>query len=269
MRVVFWGFLLVAAMPSHAQPGLDRRAHVVTVSGKGRGAAFKLPQVELENPAVATLINRRLLRRIIAPNVDSPIDTTGTLSQQVRRAAALNCCFSGVHYTVLLNQDGLLSLELTLEYQGAYYYERTDHITFDLNTARILTLADVMADTPKSLAGRMHSAISQRMGEEIAQAAADYGDSATVNDLARRFAWDASSRKVVFARNAQEAGATEPNLTDFALTPHALLLFYRVRLPPGMLNFVPNETYTFPFGKLRPRGMVLRLVQPVMAAPKR
>ncbi|OGX86031.1 hypothetical protein BEN47_13735 [Hymenobacter lapidarius] len=215
---------MLVAMPGPAQPGPGLQAHVVTFSGKGRGATFKLPQVALENRAVAELINRRLLRRVIAPNVDSPIDTTGTPAQQIRQAAALDCCFSGVHYTVLLNQGALLSLELNLEYQGAYYYERTDHITFDLNTGRILTLADVVSDFPKALSGRLRGAISRRMAEEIAQAAADYGDSATVADLRQRFGWDARTRQVVFARDARQAGATEPDLNEFALSPQAVLL---------------------------------------------
>lgn len=269
MRLCVLGWLLLADMPCVAQTELGKQAHVRAVSGKGKAASFKLPQVELEDQAVAELINRQLLRRIIAPNVDSPIDTTGNLAQQVRRAAALKCCFSGVHYTVLLNQDALLSLELTLEYQGAYYYERTDHVTFDLNTGRILTLADVIADSPPAVAGRMRSAISQRLGEEIGKAAAEYGDSATVADLGHRYNWNAKTRNVVFAREGQEGGAPEPDLTEFALSPQAVLLYYRVWMPAGLLHFRPDEVYVFPYPSVRPRGPVLSLVKPTAAVPKR
>ncbi|WP_125932402.1 hypothetical protein [Hymenobacter glacialis] len=256
-------------MPGAAQPGPGLQAQVVALSGKGKGATFKLPQVALENRAVAELINRQLLRRIIAPNVDSPIDTMGTPAQQIRRAAALDCCFSGTNYTVLLNQGALLSLELTFEYHGTYYYERTDHITFDLNTGQVLALADVIADAPKTLSSRLRSAISRRISEELARATAEYGDSATVADLKQRFGWNAKTRQVVFARDARPAGAPEPSLTEFALSPHAVLLYYRVGLPPGLLNFTPNETYAFPWSGLRPRGPAQQLVPPVTAAPKR
>ena len=261
--------LLLAAVPSLAQPGPGLQAQVVALKGKGKGAAFRLPQVALENRVVAQLINRRLLRRIIAPNVDSPIDTTGSPAQQIRLAAALDCCFSGTHYTVLLNQGGLLSLEISLEYKGAYYYERTDHITFDLNTGRMLALADVVADSPKVLSGWLRSAISGRMTEEISQATADYGDSATVADLRQRFGWNAKTRQVVFAHGAQQDGATEPTLTEFALSPHALLLYYRVWLPPGLFHFTPIESYAFPLEELRLRGPAQQLVPPVEVAPKR
>ncbi len=268
MRVGLLSLLLLASMPGLAQPGPGLQARVSTLGGRGKGATFKLPQVALENQAVAELINRRLLRRIIAPNVDSPIDTTGNPAQQIRQAAALDCCFSGARYTVLLNQGGLFSLEITLEYKGAYYYERTDHITFDLNTGRILALSDVVADSPKVLSGRLRGAISGRMAEEISQATADYGDSATVAELWQRFGWNAKTRQVGFARGAQPGGATEPTLTEFALSPHAVLLYYRVVLPAGLLHFTPLETYAFPLAELRPRGLAQQLVPPVVGVPK-
>ena len=48
---------------------------------------------------------------------------------------------------------------------------------------------------------------------------------------------------------------------DFALTPKALLLFCNVSMPRIDSEFIPESQYTFPFGRIKPRGLLAELAK--------
>ncbi|WP_158022810.1 hypothetical protein, partial [Hymenobacter coccineus] len=60
-------------------------------------------------------------------------------------------------------------------------------------------------------------------------------------------------------------GAPGIAFDEFALTPRALLLFYRFELPHVVQNYEPADTYRFPYARVRPRGPLV----PLARAPKK
>ncbi|GAB3866924.1 hypothetical protein GCM10028824_08180 [Hymenobacter segetis] len=244
-------------------------ARVVTVTEGRQANRFKVPQVQLADSAVAGRINRRIVALVLSGETDSRL----SVRQQLRQAER-TCCFdaeggrgwqtvgqglTGCDYSVLLNQQGLLSIEYSQEFTGAYSWEQALHVTFDLRTGRQLALADLLADPPAQLTRRMHGAISRRFGETLA-GMGNEADSAVITTVAERFSWDWTAKRVRFqsdAGPAEEARASEPDLESFALTPHEVRLYYERMLPHVILNFEPDNTYHFPYARVQPRGLLV------------
>ncbi|MBX0289433.1 hypothetical protein K3G63_03240 [Hymenobacter sp. HSC-4F20] len=84
---------------------------------------------------------------------------------------------------MLLNQKYLLSLEFRQGYQG-FEQPDTNHLTFELRTGRLLTLADVVADSSAQLGRRLQAALSRRLRDNLADVAATYGDSTQLAHVA-------------------------------------------------------------------------------------
>ncbi|AMJ65888.1 hypothetical protein [Hymenobacter sp. PAMC 26628] len=288
MKRIFWGSVralcglgiwagsVLLGAPARAQAVAAGRAQVYAVTA----ADFKVPQVKLADAAVARRINRALLRLIVGANADG-IDLLATPQQQLRQAdresrydtdqkvlRRYGQGFVGADYNVLLNQNYLLSFAFHLEYMGAYPSQADQHATFDLRTGRGLRLVDVVADPPEQLQRRMQGAISRRVGEHLGQIAADPADKAEVADLAERFHWNAATRQVVFEMASRPEAAAAVGLNEFALTPRALLLFYRFELPHVIQNFEPDDTYRFPYARVHPRGPLVPLAD-AAGAPKK
>ena len=257
------GLLLAAGLASvpitgAAQEPAPGRAEMFAVLGAGKGAQFSLPQVRLADELAAARINRGIARAVMS-QADAPIDTTAVLARQLRQVAGQPCCLSGARFQTLLNQGNLLSLKLTLEFHGAYYYERPVYLVFDLSTGQRLTLAALVADPPAQLARRLEGAVNRRIGEFLGDTAT--GEHAGRAALAERFGWDFAKRRVRFSTAAAPTEIPAPDLGEFALTPHTLLLFYRVGLPSSMLADIPEDTYRFPYTRLQARGRLAELVQ--------
>ncbi|TPG63751.1 hypothetical protein [Hymenobacter nivis] len=255
------GFALLGA-PARAQAVAAGRAQVYGVTE----ADFTVPQVKLADAAVARRINRTLLRLIVGAQTDN-VDSLGTAQQQLHQAdresrydaeakvlRRYGQGFVGAEYKILLNQHFLLSFAFNFEYLGAYPSQSTQHATFDLRTGRQLRLANLIADAPAQLTLRMQGAISRRIGEHLGQLAADPTNKDEMTYLAERFHWRADARRVVFETNGRTEAAAAVGLDEFALTPQALLLFYRFDLPHVIQNFEPDDTYRFPYARVRPRG---------------
>ncbi|MGI4871932.1 MAG: hypothetical protein ACRYFX_12240 [Janthinobacterium lividum] len=273
LRKLALGLGLLSGVGVRAQVGAGLHARVYAVKYQQQAADFVVPQVQLADAGVARRLNYRLGRLVLS---DSETDSTATLPQQLRQAARA-CCYDaetkeptsgqgvvGLSYEVMFNAHGLLSIAYTLEINGAYSWAQTRHATFDLRTGQQLSLATLVSDPPAQLTARMRGAISRRFGETMA-AAAETEDAATLADLAERLHWNRAARHVKFAtETSSEEGATPPELTDFALTPAALLVFYGPVLPHIMLNLEPDDTYRFPYARLHP-GPLLRPLLP--AAP--
>lgn len=262
-RMLLLGYWLSAASlglprPAQAQASAAGRAETYAVVGAGKGAQFSLPQVRLADEAVSQRINRAIARAVLR-NAEAPIDTTAALPKQLRQAAGQACCLSGARFQVLLNQGYLFSVKLTLQYNGAYYYERPVYLVFDLGTGQRLSLAALVADSPAQLRQRLEGAVNRRIGEFLGDTTT--GEHAGRAALAERFGWDFARRRVRFSTPTAQTEAPAVDLTEFALTPHALLLFYRVALPATMLADVPDETYRFPYNRLQARGRLAELVQ--------
>ncbi|UOQ77405.1 hypothetical protein MUN84_01410 [Hymenobacter sp. 5516J-16] len=128
----------------------------------------------------------------------------------------------------------------------------------------MLTLADLVADSPAQLGRRLQAAISRRLRDKMAEVAADYGDSAQlarVSELYELYDWNTTPQRGL---RLDTANGAEASLTNFALRPDALLLFHHVSLNRTEFEFLPDETYVFPFARLQPRP----LLQPVAQAKK-
>ncbi len=245
------------SMPAAAQAPVPGRAETYAVLGAGKGAQFSVPQVRLADEAASQRINRAIARAVLA-NAEEPLDTTAALPKQLRQVAGQACCLSGARFQVLLNQSFLFSVKLTLEFHGAYYYERPVYLVFDLGTGQRLKLAALVADHPTQLRQRLEGAVNRRIGEFLGDTAT--GGHAGRAGLAERFGWDFAKRRVRFPTAAAPSAAPAVDITEFALTPHTLLLFYRVGLPATMLADMPEETYRFPYNRLQTCGRLAELV---------
>ncbi|MDQ2794628.1 MAG: hypothetical protein M3Y12_11585 [Bacteroidota bacterium] len=256
LRVLFVAAVAAVALPGAAQTPGDH-AEIFAVLGAGKGGQFSLPQVRLADEATAARINRAIARAVLSA-ADEPVDTTVTLARQLRQLASQPCCLRGARFQTLLNQGSLLSLKLTLEINGAYAYQRAHYLVFDLVSGQRLHLSTLVADSPAQLEQRLGAAVNRRLGEFL-------GDSAALAparraDLADRFGWDGARRRVRFSTAAAPTKAPALSLDEFALTTHALLLFYRVGLPATMLADTPDEAYRFPYNRLQTRGRLAELI---------
>lgn len=265
----------VAGAQSLARPGISHRAPGAVLvyplpAGGGESSRFVVPQVRLASAKLARLVNRRLLRYALQ-NADI-VDTLASPAQQLRQAAR-SCCYDpdtrqwqvgrGLthgYYRVLFNQGGLLSLELTEEFTGTYSWERSKHLTLDLRTGRQLALCDVVADAPAQLR-RLRGAVSRRLGEALDETTEYYGDEpATIAHVAEQFQWNWATHQTAIGEGA--------DLTDFALTPQKLLLFFQVGFAHVEANFEPDATYRFAYTSLRPQPPLRRALGLLPAAKK-
>ncbi|WP_460677059.1 hypothetical protein [Hymenobacter coalescens] len=239
-----------------------------TVTEGPRDGRFQVAQVKLANAAVARRINQRVAD--LMTNSEAP---SGQSLRQRLKAAERDCCYdeetnrwmnagsglTGASYSVLLNQQGLLSLEYVMESTGNYSWLATAHVTFDLRTGNELQLADLVADSPAQLTARMRGAINRRFGEAMATATKAGADSATLAYMTETLYWDSRAGRVRFGTLTEE-GATPPQLEDFAVTPKALLLFYDAGFHRLRPSFEPDATYRFPFARLKPNSILQPLV---------
>jgi hypothetical protein len=267
---VRWQFVVLglAAANSQAQRAPGRQAQVRTIVGSTR---FEVPQVKLPNVAVATRINRQLLRYARAEF--STVDSTASPQRQLYQAAR-ECCYdkdekiwmaagdglTATTYQVLLNQDYLLSLEFQHDYQGRSELA-THHLTFDLRTGRLLTLADLLADSPAQLQGRLAAAVSRRLHDELAAVVASSGDSTEAAYVASLYGlepWDTTLQHDL-RFNAENIPVVSP--LEFALRRDAVLLFQPIGMSRVNIPYLPDERYVFLFGRLHPRGLLLAVAK--------
>jgi hypothetical protein len=275
---VFSACLMTSAASGVAQSGPGVSARIVAVTEGGKEGRFSMPQVQLSNAAVARRINRRIVELVMSEQTNPKLN----VRQQLRQAER-TCCYdgenglgwntvgqglTGCNYSVLLNQQGILSLAYWREYTGAYQWEQALHVTFDLRTGSQLTLADLVADPPAQLMRRMHGAISRRFGESLTHMKSGKEDSSRISFVAELFCWDWDAKRVRFASDselADEASATEPTLENFALTPHELQLYYEPALPHILLHLEPDNTYHFPYARIQPRGLLVPVAKAALA----
>ncbi|RZK26316.1 MAG: hypothetical protein EOO63_14855 [Hymenobacter sp.] len=262
-----WGALWLtgASLVSHKAPAQLApalpHARVYTVQ---RGY-YNVPQVALPNAVVARRINQRLARLLVQCEDPDAVDSLATLPRQLQQAKrasdfdenkqllANSQGFIGCSYTVLLNQGGLLSLAYQCDFRWNQEASTTGHVTFDLRTGRPLRLAQLVADSATQLQRRMQAAINRRLKEHLAEITEEYGDSVTVAYVADRYGWDWATKSV---------GLTA-DLSEFALTPKRLLLFYKVDFQRINAPFQMDETYQFSYNSLKPSP----LLKPALAHP--
>ncbi|MCB2410482.1 hypothetical protein [Hymenobacter lucidus] len=275
------GAVLSGAQPVNAQANTGGQATIYPVAVQGEAARFAVPQVRLPDAAVARRINRRLLAFVTSEF--STIDSTASPRRQLQQAAR-ECCYdedsktwwaggqglSGTSYGVLLNQNYLLSFEFSRDWQGLTE-PATYHLTFNLRTGRLLTLPELVADPPAQLERRLGLAISRRLHDELAGVVASYGDSTLIAHVAQLYGLDdwntspqAAQRLYVGSGAAIDPSESLFYLTEFALRPDALLLFHPVGLSRLDFEFLPDETYVFPYARLQPRA----ILQPVVEATR-
>ncbi|RAK70204.1 hypothetical protein [Hymenobacter edaphi] len=260
---------LLSGAESQAQVAPGSQATVAPVATTGPAARFQVPQVKLPNAAVARRINRELLRLVAEQH---GLENSGASPRRQLVAAARECCYdeeterwraggdglTELEYAVLLNQDYLLSFEFQRYYQGLND-PATQHLTFDLRTGNLLSVTDLLADSPVRLRRRLRAAVSRRLRNELAQVAANYGDSAAVAHVAELYQlanWNAAPARGL----AEDLAAPDedfPDHLEFALTPQELLLFHPVGMARLDFEFLPDETYRFPYERVQPKGLLL------------
>ncbi|MEJ7661231.1 MAG: hypothetical protein WKG07_17310 [Hymenobacter sp.] len=254
------------------------RAQVYAVATTGMASSFQVPQVRLPDAAVARRINRVLLRDVTG--YFDTVDSAASPARQLRQAAR-ECCYdeatkswrefgngglTATAYTVLLNQDFLLSLAVSHDNAN-----RTEpggpHFTFDLRTGCLLTLADLLADPPAQLNQRFAGAINRRLRADLAGVAANYGDFATIDNVANLYGfygvdeWNVAPSHQPAADTVSYPPVVPTYPAEFALRPQALLLFYTVGMARVQFEFLPDETYIFPYGRLHPRGLLVAVAE--------
>ena len=256
------------------------RAQVYTVPTTSASSSFQVPQVRLPNAAVARRINQQLLRDVRA--YFTTVDSVASPARQLRQAVR-ECCYdqetknwraggdglTGTRYRVLLNQDFLLSLAFGRE-EGGLDWPGGSHLTFDLRTGRCLTLADLLADPPARLNQRLAGAINRRLRADLAEVAATYGDFTTIDYVAQLYGfygvdeWNTTPQHSPAAdAEASVSPAIQTYPDDFALQPNALLLFYTIGMARVDFEFLPDDTYIFPYSRLHPRGLLVAVAKKV------
>lgn len=280
------GVVLGGAQQINAQAKADGQATIYQVAVQGEAARFEVPQVHLPDAAVARRINRRLLAFVTSEF--STIDSTASPRRQLEQVAR-ECCYdedsktwlaggvglSGTSYSVLLNQNYLLSFEFSRDWQGLTE-PATYHLTFNLRTGQLLTLAELVADPPAQLEWRLGLAISRRLHDELAGVVASYGDDSTlIAHVAQLYGIEEWSATPQAAQRlyAGSGAAVDPSeylfyLTEFALRPDALLLFHPVGMRRLDFEFLPDETYVFPYARLQPRAILLPVQEAATAKKK-
>lgn len=253
-----WLSGLGVCFPAAAQAPNPGRAEIYAVLGAGKGAQFSVPQVRLADEVVSQRINRAIARTV-RQAAEAAVDTAVALPRQLRQVASQACCLSGTRFQVLLNQNYLFSVKLSLEFRGTSSYERQSYLVFDLGTGQRLGLAALVADLPAQLTRRLEGAVNRRIGEYLGDTATSEYDGRAA--LAEQFGWDFAKRRMRFSIVGNPADVTAPNLDEFALTPHALLLFYRVGLSKSIQADTPDDSYRFPYSRLQVRGHLADIVQ--------
>ncbi|MDQ2769721.1 MAG: hypothetical protein M3Y54_04385 [Bacteroidota bacterium] len=255
--LLLWGGLGAGLARAQA-PAATGKAQLFAVVGAGKAAQFSLPQVRLADEAVAERINREIAA-VVMSYATTPIDSTASLAKQLRLAAAQPCCLGGVRFQSLLNQGSLLSLKLTLVFNGNMYYERTRYLVFDLNTGQRVLLNSLVADSPAQLQQRLETAVSRRIGEFLADTTKRAP--ATLASIAGLYHWQAGKHRVDFGPANAPNTAPPVDLNEFALGPHALLLLYRVGVPSSTLADTPDEVYRIPYARLQAVGLLAELIK--------
>ena len=259
--LLLWGGLGGGLARAQA-PSAIGKAQLFAVVGAGKAAQFSVPQVRLADEVVAERINREIAA-VVMSYATTPVDSTASLAKQLRLAAAQPCCLAGVRFQALLNQGSLLSLKLTLVFSGNMYYERTRYLVFDLNTGQRVLLNSLVADSPAQLQQRLETAVSRRVGEFLADTTKRAP--ATLATVAGLYHWQADKHRVDFGPANAPNTAPPVDLNEFALAPHALLLFYRVGVPSSTLADTPDEVYRIPYARLQAVGALAELIK--AAAP--
>lgn len=72
--------------------------------------------------------------------------------------------------------------------------------------------------------------------------------------------WDTTPSRGLALDTATDAAA---DLTEFALQSDALLLFHPIGMGRYDFEFLPEETYVFPYGHLQPKPLLLPLAQAI------
>lgn len=259
-RLLLVGGLLPCAgvLRAQAPAAGPAKAQVYAVVGAGRAAQFSVPQVRLADEAVAARLNHDI-GRVVLSYATTPVDSVAALPKQLRLVVAQPCCLGGVRFQTMLNQGNLLSLKLTLVFNGTMYYERTRYLVYDLSTGSRVPLAALVADSPAQLRQRLETAINRRVGEFLADTTRRAP--ATLATVAERYHWNATTRRVAFGATESAALAPPVDLDEYALTPHALLLLYRVGVPTSALSDSPDEAYRLPYARLQAVGRLAELVK--------
>ena len=278
--------LLSGPMARGQAPG--SRAQIASVPATGETGRFKVPQVTLPDAAVSRRINKFIMRWF-RDEVGDPIDSTASPQQQLRQAAR-QCCFdedtktwwaggtglTGSGYSILLNQNYLLSLGFSITYNGLEQ-PGDPHFTFDLRTGKVLKVSDLVANPPGQLGRRFRTAISRRLRNKLGGVVKVYGDdSDRIETVARLYQiehWDTTPQRGLALDMAGDA--PEPTddfgagITDFALTPDALLLFHNVGMQRTSFEFLPDPAYTFPWARLQPRERLRPVIEAAAAKSQR
>lgn len=274
-RIKKWlllGLALLGWMGGRAQVAPARRAQVVDVTVE----SFSVPQIRLPNAAVARRINQQLRRLLITAHAEpGKVDSTASLLRQLRQQQ-LDCCreakfdgssFTGVKYEVLLNQHSLLSLSATTQFTGAHHTYDIIYLTFDLQTGRLLTLPEVLAEPLPRMQRRLQGAINRRYQEQALEVKAIYAtpdDTARQHEYLRQLSWNEARQHVDLGWPA--AGACDTSLLKtFALTPQALLLVYAQNWSQ---DEEPDNRYRFPYHTLQVKPL-LTWTQAARPVPKK
>ncbi|WP_375435803.1 hypothetical protein [uncultured Hymenobacter sp.] len=246
------------ASKSTAKPGVARieRAIVTSVSDTVKGR-FIVPQVQLPDAAAAARVNLGLVDVALGEDLEDvpqPLTVSTAIEQAHTEFEGKKSDFTESRYEVLYNDHGLLSVEFTSEYRGAYPSTVKRHATFDLRTGRLMAVRDLVADT-LALQQRWQQSISRRVTEHLRTLPEEYPQLATdtnlLADVKHRLYWNDSTSTV-------ELQAGEPRLYDFAVTSFGLVLYYDFGFPHLIEALQPDSDYQLTYADiklwLKPKG---------------
>ncbi|QNH60653.1 hypothetical protein [Hymenobacter sediminicola] len=211
---------------------------------------FVVPQVQLSDAAAAARINAELVDAALGEDlqaVPQPLTAlTGLQQAQAEYAAHEQKGFVGARYEVLYNDHGLLSIELTSDFLGAYVSSVARHATFELRTGRLLEVRDLLADT-LALRQRWQESINRRVADHISKLPTEYAqlDAPLLAEVKRRLHWNDSTLTV-------QLEGDDPRFYDFALTSFGLTLYYDFGFPHVIEALQPETDYLFSYATLTP-----------------
>lgn len=225
-------FVLLAL--SLAVPGLSVLAQKVTVTSQTRTYTRPKPITEYKKHFKVTRAIVKAATPALSRRITDAISPEKLLSFNLKEELGEYQWLEESGFSVLYNDRGILSMELSMEGTAAYPDSVTKHVIVDTKTGKALRAADLFSDLPK-----LAAAVSRRQKKEIADAIKEIKANPETADE------DTSS---LFA----EARFTVAELKDLAVVPDGVVFYYNYGFPHVLKGLEPDGEYKFTWAELSP-----------------
>ncbi len=201
-------------------------------------ASIKYPVVVINNVAVASVINKNIKKVLLDDNlVDTTINNTADALKQY--AAGY---LTDMDYTVTFNKNGILSLNVYLQVEGAYQWSYYCYFNFNLVTGESLSLSSIIKAAGYSAFRNTMLHYKQSGLKKSMQDTKKNLDSGYVD----------KDDYVFFLERIKEEGCMDSvSLQKFSLSANYIQVFNECGFPHAMRNIQPDYNLLFDIKKGR------------------